>query len=322
MLIAEQFDSREGEFRRDWLVEIADVCSTALYNAREADRLPLRWIVRPLGKMTHAIAAHLPLTLLAVAAAIAAVVALVKLPADFNIEAPGRCNRSCGAMCLLRAAASWMKCLCSITRTSPRASRLCGCVIRRFELELKRVDGEMETAQKQLDAVRATKTNRAVKDPTPIDSYRLSAEERELDQKLANARHERELLQHERDQLVVRSPIKGRVLTWDVGHQLLARPVERGEALVTVADLSADWQLELDVPDDRIGYVLAAQSEMKSDLPVRFRLSSEEQAEHVGKIAEVCQTANVAAGQDISIETHDLDKGCVRYAGTDESSRR
>ena len=29
----------------------------------------------------------------------------------------------------------------------------------------------------------------------------------------------------------------------------LARPVERGEVLVTVADLSADWQLELDVPD-------------------------------------------------------------------------
>src|SRR5439155_13585229 len=37
VLIAEQFDSREGELRRDWLVEVADVCGTALYNAREAD---------------------------------------------------------------------------------------------------------------------------------------------------------------------------------------------------------------------------------------------------------------------------------------------
>src|SRR6185295_6429302 len=81
VLIAEHFDSREGELRRDWLVEIADVCATALYNSREADRLPLRWIVRPLGKMTHAIAAHLPLTLLAVAAVAAAVAALVKVPA-------------------------------------------------------------------------------------------------------------------------------------------------------------------------------------------------------------------------------------------------
>jgi multidrug efflux pump subunit AcrA (membrane-fusion protein) len=294
VLIAEQFDSREGELRRDWLVEIADVCSTALYNAREADRLPLRWIVRPLGKLTHAVAAHLPLTLLGVAAAVAAVVALVKLPADFNIEASGTMQPV-----VRRDVFAPRNGIVDEVLVQHNASVAAGQPLVRMrdpalELELKRVDGEMETAQKQLDAVRSTKINRAVKDPTPIDSYRLSAEERELEQKLANSRHERALLQHERDQLVVTSPIAGRVLTWDVGHQLLARPVERGEALVTIADLSADWQLELDVPDDRIGYVLAAQNEMKPDLPVRFRLSSEEQAEHVGKIAEVCQTANVA----------------------------
>jgi multidrug efflux pump subunit AcrA (membrane-fusion protein) len=294
VLIAEQFDSREGELRRDWLVEIADVCSTALYNAREADRLPLRWIVRPLGKMTHAIAAHLPLTLLGIAAAVAAVMALVKVPADFNIEAPGTLQPV-----VRRDVFAPRTGIVDEVLVQHNASVAAGQPLVRMrdpalELELKRVDGEIETAQKQLDAVRATKTNRAVKDPTPIDSYRLSAEERELEQKLANSRHERELLQKERDQLVVTSPISGRVLTWDVGHQLLARPVERGEALVTVADLSADWQLELDVPDDRIGYVLAAQREMKPELPVHFRLSSEEHADHVGKIAEVCQTANVA----------------------------
>ena len=294
VLIAEQFDSREGELRRDWLVEIADVCSTALHNAREADRLPLRWIVRPLGRLTHAIAAHLPLTLLGVAAAVAAVVALVKLPADFNIEAPGTLQPIVRRDVFAPRSGIVDEVLVQHNASVEKGQPLVRMRDPALELELKRVDGEMETAQKQLDAVRATKTNRAVKDPTPIDSYRLSAEERELEQKLANARHEHDLLQHEREQLVVTSPITGRVLTWDVDHQLLARPVERGEALVTVADLSADWQLELDVPDDRIGYVLAAKNEAKTDLPVRFRLSSEERAEHVGKVTEICQTANVA----------------------------
>ncbi len=294
VLIAEQFDSREGELRRDWLVEVGEVCSTALYNAREADRLPLRWFLRPLGKLTHAVVAHLPITLLAIAAVVGAIVALVKVPADFNIEAPGTLQPV-----VRRDVFAPRNGIVDEVLVKHNASVAAGQPLVRMrdpalELEFKRVDGEMETAQKQLDAVRATKTNRAVKDPTPIDSYRLSAEERELEQKLANARHELELLQHERDQLVVISPIAGRVLTWDVGHQLLARPVERGEVLVTVADLSADWQLELDVPDDRIGYVLAAQHDMKPDLPVRFRLSSEEREEHVGKITEVCQTANVA----------------------------
>src|SRR3954470_19366051 len=294
VLIAEQYDAREGELRRDRLVEVADVCPTALYNAREADRLPLRWFVRPLGKLTNAVAAHVPITLFVIAAIAAAVTALVVVPADFNIEAPGVLQPVVRRDVFAPRSGIVDEVLVQHNAMVTKGQPIVRMRDPALELELKRVDGEMETAQKQLDAVRATKTNRAVRDPTPIDSYRLSAEERELEQKLANSRRELELLQHERDQLVVTSPISGRVLTWDVGHQLLARPVERGEVLVTVADLSADWQLELDVPDERIGYILAAQNEMKPDLPVRFRLSSEERAEHVGKIAEVCQTANVA----------------------------
>jgi multidrug efflux pump subunit AcrA (membrane-fusion protein) len=141
--------------------------------------------------------------------------------------------------------------------------------------------------------VRATRTNRAVRDANPVDAYRLSAEEREIQQRLANLQRELELLNREREQLVVASPITGRVLTWDLANRLIARPVERGEVLVTVADLSAEWQLELDVPDDRIGYVLAARQELQPDLPVRFRLSSDDREQHFGHIAEVCATADV-----------------------------
>jgi multidrug efflux pump subunit AcrA (membrane-fusion protein) len=294
VLVAEQFDAREGELRRDWLVEIANVCSTALYNAREADRLPFRWFLRPLGKLTHTIAAHLPLTLLGIAAVVAAVWALVTVPADVDIEAPGTLQPIVRRDIYAPRSGIVDEVLVEHNAAVAAGQQLMRMRDPALELELKRVDGELETAQRQLDAVRATRTYLPVKDRTPIDSYRLSAEERELQQKLVNLRRELEMLKHEREQLVITSPIAGRVLTWDVGHELLARPVERGEVLVTVADLSADWQLELDVPDDRMGYVLAAQRELKPDLPVRFRLNSEDRAEHVGSIAEVCQTANVA----------------------------
>jgi multidrug efflux pump subunit AcrA (membrane-fusion protein) len=293
VLIAEQFDTREGELRRDWLVEVAQVCATALYNAREVDRTALRWLLRPLGKVTHWVGAHLPRTLVAAAAIAAAVWALVTVPADFNIESPGTLQPTIRRDVFAPRAGIVDEVLVQHGANVKAGEPLVRMRDPALELALKRVDGELETAQRQLDAVRATKTNRAVRDPTPIDSYRLSAEERELEQKLANSRRELELLQHEREQLVVASPIAGRVLTWDVGHQLLARPVERGEVLITVADLSSDWQLELDVPDDRIGYVLAAQRSIKPDLSVRFKLSSDERQEHEGKITEICQTANL-----------------------------
>ncbi len=293
VLIAEQFDSREGELRRDWLVEVAEVSTTALYNALAVDRMPLGWLMRPLGRAEEAVAAHVTRTAVAVAAIAGAIAALVLVPADFKVDAPGTMQPTVRRDVFAPRNGVVDEVLVKHGADVKAGEPLVRMRDPSLELELKRVDGELETAQRQLDAVRATKTNRAIRDTSPVESYRLSAEERELEQKVSNSRRELELLKHEREQLVVTSPIAGRVLTWDVGHQLLARPVERGEALVTVADLSSPWQLELAVPDDRIGYVLAAQKKTQPDLAVRFRLGSEDRASHMGKIAEVCQTADL-----------------------------
>jgi multidrug efflux pump subunit AcrA (membrane-fusion protein) len=295
VLIAEQFDSRECELRRDWLVEAAEVSTTALYNSLEFDRMPFGWLLQPLGKLKEAVAAHLTRTVHVVAAIAGGIAALVLVPGDFNVEAPGTMQPIVRRDVFAPRNGLVDEVLVKHGADVSQGDPLVRMRDPALELELKRVDGELETAQRQLDAVRATKTNRAIRDTNPVESYRLSAEERELEQKLTNSRRELDLLKHEREQLVVTSPIKGRVLTWDVGHQLLARPVERGEVLMTVADLSADWQLELAVPDDRIGYVLAAQKEIKPDLPVRFQLGSEDHAEHQGKVVEVCQTADLPA---------------------------
>jgi hypothetical protein len=147
--------------------------------------------------------------------------------------------------------------------------------------------------RRQLDAVRATKSSREIRDADPVELYRMSASEREFEQQLTNLESELSLLAQERDNLVVRSPIDGRVITWDLAGRLIARPVERGEALVTVADLSSDWQLELDVADDRIGYVLAAQEQAGTHaLPVRFRLHSTDTLQ-TGQIQQVGMTASV-----------------------------
>jgi multidrug efflux pump subunit AcrA (membrane-fusion protein) len=191
-----------------------------------------------------------------------------------------------------------------------------------LDLELKRVDGELQTAQRQLDAVRATRTTPAVRDANLTEASRLSAEERELQQRLTNLRRELELLNHERDQLVVTSPIAGRVLTWDIGHRLGARPVERGEVLVSVADLSAEWQLELDVPDDQIGYVFAAQQDLRPGLSVRFRLSSDDREKHEGHIVEICQTADVKSEEATSPSPSVLVKVALDKLDLSEAGRR
>jgi multidrug efflux pump subunit AcrA (membrane-fusion protein) len=295
VLVSEQFDARkeEGPALTERLAEVGDVCATALYNALDYDRQPLGWLIRPIGKAARSITAHLPRTLVIVAGIAAGVAALIKMPADFNVEATGTIQPAIRRDVFAPRSGLVDKVLVAHGADVAAGQELIRLRDPSLELELKRVDGEMETAQRQIDAVRTTKTNRAVRDTNPVESYRLSAEERELEQKLTNLRREMELLNHEREQLVVASPIAGRVLTWDVNQRLEARPVERGEVLLTVADVQADWQLELDVPDDRLGYVLAAQRELAPDLPVRYRLSSDDREQHMGTIDEICQTADV-----------------------------
>ena len=62
--------------------------------------------------------------------------------------------------------------------------------------------------------------------------------------------------------LTVRSPIDGKVITLqleDAGN----RPVESGDQLLEVIDPTGDWELEVRMPEDRMGHIKKAQHEIK-----------------------------------------------------------
>jgi multidrug efflux pump subunit AcrA (membrane-fusion protein) len=293
VLVAEQFDAEHGNLDRQRLAEVGEVCATALYNALDFDRLPLSGLWRWLGAVKHQVVTHLSRTAMIVVGLAALVAALVFVDTDFTIEAPGTLQPTVRRDVFAPRGGLVDEVLVAHGNDVEAGQPLVRLRDPSLEHELKRVTGEMETVRRQLDAVRASKTSRDVRDTTDADLYRMSAGEREFAQRLENLRRELELLTQERERLVVRSPIAGRVLTWDVADRLIARPVERGEVLVTVADLSGDWQLEVEVPDDQIGHVMAARKKLQPDLPVRYRLRAEDDAKHVGHIEEISTTADV-----------------------------
>lgn len=308
VLVAEQFDAEHGNLDRQRLAEVGEVSTTALYNALDFDRLPLAGVWRWLGAAKHQVATHLPRTVMIAAAVAALVAALTLIDTDFTIEAPGTLQPTVRRDVFAPRSGLVDEVLVTHGENVSSGQPLIRLRDPSLELDLKRVTGEMETVRRQLDAVRATRTNRDARDSTVAESYRLSAGEREFAQRLENLQHEQALLNQERERLVVRSPIDGRVLTWDVADRLIARPVERGEVLVTVADLSADWQLELEVPDDRIGHVMAARQKLEPNLPVRFRLRAEDDARHVGHIEEIATTADVESKPGATPSPHVLVK--------------
>ncbi|MCH5376554.1 MAG: HlyD family secretion protein, partial [Planctomycetes bacterium] len=98
------------------------------------------------------------------------------------------------------------------------------------------------------------------------------------------------LVQAERERLTIRSPIRGRLQTWDVQRLLEARPVIQGQVLMTVADVDGPWVVELEIPDHHISHVSAARDATGEALPVTFVLKTAPEARYSGLVESIGMT--------------------------------
>ena len=60
-----------------------------------------------------------------------------------------------------------------------------------------------------------------------------------------------------------------------------------------VADTDGEWQLELRMPEDRIGHIAKAQRQLGAELPVTYILATEPGAKREGTVKEVHLIAEV-----------------------------
>jgi hypothetical protein len=74
---------------------------------------------------------------------------------------------------------------------------------------------------------------------------------------------------------------------------LIHRPVHRGDTLMSIVDPAGEWQLEVLMPEDRMGHISRAQHELGSELTVSYILATDPGVTHLGKVQEVHQNAEV-----------------------------
>jgi len=77
------------------------------------------------------------------------------------------------------------------------------------------------------------------------------------------------------------------VTNWQAHQNLIRRPVERGQNLVTIIENDATWMLELELPERRIGHMIDASAEAAKDgenARVTFSLVSHPGAEFEGRM--------------------------------------
>lgn len=155
-----------------------------------------------------------------------------------------------------------------------------------LEQELQRLLGSQDTTRQKVNALRSLRGSGAGVDGGPLADQRIAAEILELEAHLESLAKQLLTLRKQQSDLQLRSPADGQVVTWDVKNLLAGRPVRRGQRLLTVVDPDSDWQLELQVPDQRVRHVLQANEEL-SEQPVRFILASDPGRTYRGRVERI-----------------------------------
>lgn len=246
----------------------------------------------------------LPKTALALAAVAAIIAGLFFVPADFEVAARGKLQPAVRQEVFAQLAGVVDRLHVRHGDSVQAGQTIAELSSHDLEEELTALLGEQSTVSEQLAA-----TQRALLDNrnnggsrlTAADENRLNAELLELDQRQKNLERELALFRQKQQQLKVISPTAGQVVTWKVEQQLLHRPVERGQALLSVADPAGPWELELYVPERRLKH-LAAARQLPADtkrppLEVTFTLASHPGQTFRGQVIEIEQTAQVR-GED------------------------
>jgi multidrug efflux pump subunit AcrA (membrane-fusion protein) len=293
----------------------------ALRNALDYERLPLLGLMKVLRRVAGLAAPPYRVRALTIVTAVAAAIAaLILVPADFNIDGRGQLLPKSRRDVFAPANGDVRELLVEhgdlVDPETPGKDLLLVLRQPQLDFEASRVSGEMQTARKRLAAVQAARLgiNRTGRDD-PARYNELTAEEEELKEQLASLDQQAAILRVQQEELRVRAPMKGQVLTWDLDQLLAARPVQRGQTLLTVADVDGPWELELTIPDDQIGHVLEAQAASDRPLEVTFILATDPGVTYDGRIERVAFTTEEKPGAERPSVTVRVDFDASRIKG-------
>ena len=333
-LIVEQFDQTSLSDRVRKRVEVVkDHASSAMANALEHDGIFLMSVWRTIGKWRWIVRAKtLPKTA-AVAALIGMLIlALIVIPIDFEIEARGQLQPADRQDIFVEEGGLIDKIYPNIHHGNrvQKGQPLLKLSSLDLEGQLTDIQGQLNATGEQLRWINNSLAGGS-NDLPLSERHRLRGQQMQLKKTSQSLRKQLDVLHEKEKRLVIKSPMSGEIVTWDVRQRLYGRTVEPGQIVLSVAQPKKDWELELEVPDDKIGYIAEREVELAAETPPRtisvtYILATEPDRQMEGKIKEIQQTAEVRKDQEntvlvlVQIDRDSIDPELLRM-GTSVSGK-
>ncbi len=174
-----------------------------------------------------------------------------------------------------------------------------------LQKELNGLIGERQKAESQIGSLsQQVQKLRSGQDSADLIQVQAQLAEAKITAKSTKARIE--IVEEQLESMNVRSPQDGIITTWEARKNLMGRPVEIGTEVLQIAATDGEWILEVEVPDDDMGPVLAAQSDLEADirenrkkpgttLPAFFVTMTDPEHRYQGYVIRVAPSAETMA---------------------------
>lgn len=225
------------------------------------------------------------LAILAIAAA------LCLIPADFDLAASGKLTPSERQDVFARHKGTVVELFVNDKQVVEVDQPLAKMVDADLDSEITRLIGEELAAQDRLNGVSLSLTKNTRMRPEEQES--LLRDEATLKQQIRSTHEQLQLARQKQSELTIRSEIAGQVMDWKLKEKLFRRPVERGQVLMTIANEAGPWELELQLPEKRVGKLSQALANQEEALRVEFTLSTHPDQRFYGEVIQIDPIAEV-----------------------------
>jgi multidrug resistance efflux pump len=302
-LIIEQFsDERPAAGLAGRLQVVTDHCNDALANSLAHSNMFLAPLWTWLGQtMPVVLARRLPRIALAGCAIMLAILSLFIVPWPFSLAANGRLipEKRVEVFAAIDGVLQELR-----VPEDPEAVVSAGDILaimnnNQLLVEIRNLQGQLDQAEEKV-----RKLQRAMVRQSELNAVERGiidgdfAEAQELKESLSR---QLQLKRDELDLLTIRAPETGRVVNWQLRQNLLRRPVQRGQNLMTIVAPDTPWQIELELPEKRVAHLMGALAHSGEPLPVSFVLASHPGKEFEGTLIQVDNKLDVRGDEGNSV---------------------
>ena len=294
----------QGEWEQAQIQPLMDVMTDhagdALRNATSHRSLFLYSLWRILGKSKVLSAArNLPKSIAALILVTLATLLLIFLPWNFNVG----CD---GVVVPVKRQRVYSEVDAKVTSVKIRHAGCVGVGETLLTMSSAQLDFELRDLLGQYESIRVerdkSQSQRILKDDSESGQPSQNRGTESLEKQLQSLEDRIKILKQKQQKLTIKSPIAGEVITWDIVDRLLDRPVKDGDFLIEVADVNGPWEIELALPDKKVGHVVRAYEASEEPLKVTFILASDPNRTHEGRIKSIATSTQLQSDNKQSVK--------------------